>query len=60
MGLWGPPVTLDNPGFTVWPCACAKLTQSCQVSLEPMSMGVPVGSMSPGLRFQSHTCWLSS
>lgn len=39
MGLWMPPVTLDNPGFTVWPCACAKLTHSFQVSLEPISRG---------------------
>lgn len=60
MGLWRPPVTLDNPGFTVWPCTCAKLTQSFRVSLEPMSRGVPEGWMSPGLRFQSHTRGLSS
>lgn len=60
MGLWRPLVTLDNPGFIVWPCACAKLTQSFQVSLEPMSKWVPEGWMRPGLRLQSHTLGLSS
>lgn len=60
MGLWTPLVTLDNPGFTVWSCACAKLTHSFQVSLEPMSRGVPEGRMRPGLRLQSHTLGLSS